>query len=89
LGRYFVGLKPLSPGYKTYELKPDTEAFEWFDATLPLPDGEVRVSLRGGVIKVLCNAAAEGKLLLPAKRGGYTEYTVPPGIEFSSEVKDR
>lgn len=52
VGRHLVGLEPTAPGYATYRISPILTQGD-FDATLPLPTGEVRVTLKNGTVTVL------------------------------------
>ena len=44
VGRHLAGLMPTAPGYATYRISPITTLGD-FDAALPLPTGEVRITL--------------------------------------------
>ena len=49
LMRYGLGVKPLTPGYGQYEVKPDADLFESFSGTFPLPGGRcVKIECRDG-----------------------------------------
>lgn len=52
LGRYFIGLRPLTPGYQTFEVAPVLTAFENLDCTLPLKDGELVIHKKGSQLQV-------------------------------------
>ena len=70
VGRYLVGLVPTSPGFATYRISPLLTQGD-FAATLPLAEGEVRVSLKNGTLTVFSTAAG-GTLSLGGK-----EYAIP------------
>ena len=48
LGKYFLGVRPTSPGYKSYEVKPVTRFFKELDCQVPVGDGVVHLKLREG-----------------------------------------
>ena len=52
LGRYFLGVYPLSPGYETFAVEPKTEYFTELDCTVPVKDGKVRICFQNGELKV-------------------------------------
>lgn len=63
LGRWLIGVKPTSPGYQTFEVRPQIVDLDWFEGIAPVgPDlGEVRIRVQGGI----CSACAtvEGGVL--------------------------
>lgn len=52
LGRYFLGVQPLTPGYETYEVKPHTEFFQELDCVVPVKDGSVHIVYQNGELQV-------------------------------------
>lgn len=52
LARYFVGLRPLEPGGRRYEVKPRTEFFTSLDCAFPMGGRLVRIRLTDGVLTV-------------------------------------
>lgn len=52
LGRYFLGVRPTSPGYKTYEVKPAVQYFKKLDCTVPVGEKSVHIVLKDGEITV-------------------------------------
>ena len=48
IGKYFLGVRPTSPGYKTYEVKPAVQYFGSLDCTVPVGERSVRIVLRNG-----------------------------------------
>ncbi len=56
LGRWFIGVKPTSPGYRTFEVRPQAADLDWFEGTVPVGPwwGEVHIRVQGGV----CTACA-------------------------------
>lgn len=58
LGRYFLGVRPLTPGYETFEAEPRTEFFHELDCVVPVKDGEVRILFKHENLSV--TASREG-----------------------------
>jgi alpha-L-rhamnosidase len=52
IGRYQAGVKPLSPGWQQYEVKPCL-TMGYFSATIPVGEGQVKVSFENGTLTVL------------------------------------
>ena len=52
LGRYFLGVRPTSPGYRTYEVRPAVRYFDRLDCTVPVGDRSVHIELRDGNLKI-------------------------------------
>ena len=52
LGRYFLGVKPTAPGYKTYEVKPAVRFFDKLDCTIPVGSRSVHITLLDGELTV-------------------------------------
>ncbi len=61
LGKYYVGVKPLQPGYKKFEVKPVLGGLEWFESTVPTPNGDINVYMDKSKISV---TATEGDGIL-------------------------
>ncbi len=43
LGKYYLGVKPLSPGYASYLVEPVLGGLKWMDGKVPTPSGDVKV----------------------------------------------
>lgn len=56
IGRYFLGIVPLVPGYEIYEVKPNLGALSWIQGVVPTPQGEINVYMDQSVIKVSASA---------------------------------
>jgi hypothetical protein len=44
LGKYFLGVRPLSAGYATYVVEPVLGGLEWMEGEVPTPHGNIKVS---------------------------------------------
>ncbi len=42
-GRYYLGVTPTSPGFKTYEVKPNLGGLDWIEGDVPTPWGKIHV----------------------------------------------
>lgn len=43
LGKYFLGVTPTSPGFATYEVKPNLGGLDWIEGDVPTPWGTIHV----------------------------------------------
>lgn len=66
LGKYYVGVKPLQPGYKEFEIKPELGDLEWFESSVPTPNGDINVYASKSEIKVSATEG-EGTLVFKSK----------------------
>lgn len=94
LGKYYLGVRPLSPGYATYEVVPILGGLEWMEGDVPTPHGNVHVycskteirvhGVDGGVLRFSSRAkpvCAQGKVLV-ASDGRY-EVRLEGGKEYT------
>jgi alpha-L-rhamnosidase len=51
-GKYYFGVKPISAGYKTYEVKPNLGGLQWIEGKVPTPNGSVDIYCSTKEIKV-------------------------------------
>jgi alpha-L-rhamnosidase len=56
LGKYYLGVTPLTAGYETYEIKPNLGSLSWIEGTVPTPEGEINVYMDKSMIKVRSSA---------------------------------
>ncbi len=52
LGKYYLGVKPTSPGYQTYSVEPCLGDLQWMEGDVPTPNGKVHVSCNRKEIRV-------------------------------------
>ena len=43
LGRYYLGVTPTSPGFATYDVKPNLGGLDWIEGDVPTPWGRIHV----------------------------------------------
>ena len=67
LGKYFVGVRPLKPGYEEFEIRPALGGLEWFDSTIPTPNGEIRVRMDHRQIRVTATEGS-GNIIFHSRR---------------------
>lgn len=58
LGKYYLGVKPIEPGYKEFSITPNLGGLKWMEGTVPTPNGEISLKVTEKEIKV---KATEGK----------------------------
>ena len=86
LGKYYLGVKPTSPGYATYEIKPSLGGLKWMQGTVPTPSGNIEVYCSGKEMKIKATTGT-GKLKFRSKtkpdckeaaveKTGYDEYAI-------------
>jgi hypothetical protein len=51
-GKYYLGVQPETPGYKTFSIRPELGDLEWIEGTVPTPNGEIKVYRDKEQIKV-------------------------------------
>ncbi|MBQ1939115.1 MAG: alpha-rhamnosidase, partial [Alistipes sp.] len=64
LGRYYLGVKPTSPGYATWEMRPTLGGLEWMEGVVPTPNGEIYLKMDKEQLTVRATEG-EGLLYLP------------------------
>ncbi len=52
LGKYYLGVKPVTPGYATYIIEPKLGGLQWMQGAVPTPHGKVEVYCSTNQIKV-------------------------------------
>jgi hypothetical protein len=52
LGKYYLGVKPLTAGYATYEVVPNLGGLQWMEGTVPTPQGDITVAASPKQLKV-------------------------------------
>lgn len=52
LGKYYLGVKPTSPGYATYVVEPQLGGLQWMQGEVPTPTGNINVYCSTKEIKV-------------------------------------
>jgi hypothetical protein len=63
-GKYYLGVKPTSPGFKTYRIDPALGGLKWMKGTVPTPNGNISLDITMNTIRV---KADEGVGILTIK----------------------
>jgi alpha-L-rhamnosidase len=71
-GKYLLGVKPLTPGYKTYLVEPSLAGLQWIKGRVPTPHGNIEVYADKKLMKIKC-IEGEGVLRLHSKMRPVTE----------------
>jgi hypothetical protein len=58
LGKYYLGIQPVQPGYSEFSISPILGGLQWMEGTVPTPNGEIRLFMDSKTIKI---TATEGK----------------------------
>ena len=99
LGRYYLGVQPTSPGYKTYTITPVLGGLQWMEGDVPVPGGAVKLycsttklQVKGaaGVGTLRFNSASRPTCKTAAIQslgGNRYELTVQPGVEYEVAYK--
>jgi hypothetical protein len=66
LGKYYLGVKPVSPGYTTYTIEPQLGGLQWMQGKVPTPAGEIELYVSTDQVKVK-GAAGTGTLRIRSK----------------------
>jgi alpha-L-rhamnosidase len=99
LGKYYLGVKPLTAGYQTYIIEPNLGGLQWMNGRVPTPDGDIEVSCNATEIKVK-SAIGVGKLrfksgikptvnsgsIVEVSKGLY-EITIQKGVAYEVKYK--
>jgi alpha-L-rhamnosidase len=99
LGKYYLGVKPTSPGYASYLVEPNTGGLQWIQGKVPTPAGNIELYCSTTLVKIK-SPAGSGTLRIkskttPTAKGlvfnalGQNKYelTILPGVEYSVNYK--
>ncbi len=99
LGKYYLGVKPTSPGYATYVIEPKLGGLQWMQGKVPTPKGEIdlyvsnmQVKVKGatgtGTLRLKSATKPTGKNITVNDAGNhFYEMTVEPGKEYAVDYK--
>ncbi|WP_081957464.1 family 78 glycoside hydrolase catalytic domain [Paenibacillus sp. FSL R7-0273] len=76
LGKYFLGVRPLTPGYATYTVEPQLGGLTWMEGTVPAGPGDIEIYMDQEKIRV---RSTHGQGVLKYTRGGQTLEAAIPG----------
>jgi hypothetical protein len=99
LGKYYLGVKPTSPGYATYLVEPNLGGLQWMQGKIPTPAGEIemfaskkQLKIKGaagvGTVKLKSKSKPKGKnLVMKTMANNVYEITIQPGVEYVINYK--
>jgi len=100
LGKYYLGVKPTSPGYATYVIEPNLGGLEWMKGKVPTPNGDIEIYVSKGQIKIT-GAVGMGTLRIKSKTqpagnsinvisqgSDIYEISIHPGMEYVINYSD-
>jgi hypothetical protein len=67
LGKYYLGVKPTTAGYATYEIQPSLGGLQWMEGKVPTPKGDIELHISRTSVTVK-GATGTGTLRLRSKR---------------------
>jgi alpha-L-rhamnosidase len=94
LGKYYLGIKPVTPGYATYSAEPVLGGLQWIEGKVPTPAGNIelycstsQIKIKSpagaGVLKIKSKIKPAGKnILVNATGSNNYEVNIQPGIEY-------
>ncbi len=62
-GKYLLGVKPLTPGYKSYAIEPSLAGLDWIKGKVPTPNGNIEIYMNKSTVKIK-TIEGEGMLIL-------------------------
>ncbi len=65
-GKYLLGVKPTSPGYKNFVIEPSLAGLEWIKGKVPTPSGNIEIYMDTKTVKVK-TVDGEGILRIQSK----------------------
>ncbi|MFS0776893.1 amylo-alpha-1,6-glucosidase [Neobacillus sp. 3P2-tot-E-2] len=75
IGKYFLGVKPTTPGYETFDVEPHLGGLEWIQGTVPIGPGDVEIYMDKEKIRV---RATHGQGVLKYNyEGKLLEFSIP------------
>ena len=80
LGKYALGVRPTSPAYATYEVKPNLMCFGEFEGKVPAMDGIISVKMTKNAVTVTSDLEG-GTLVL----GGKT-YPIEKNVPLTVDI---
>jgi alpha-L-rhamnosidase len=94
LGKYYLGIKPTSPGYATYIVEPNLGGLQWMQGKVPTPKGDIemyvskeQIKITGktgiGTVRIKSKTQPTGKdVIAILEADNVYEVTIQPGVEY-------
>jgi alpha-L-rhamnosidase len=89
LGKYYLGVQPTAPGYKTYIVEPVLGGLEWMEGSVPTPKGDIRLRCSKQEIRITASEGT-GTLRFTSKKKPYCEQgatIAKPDNTYEIEIK--
>jgi hypothetical protein len=89
LGKYYLGVKPTSPGYTAYAVEPHLGGLQWMQGKVPTPNGNIEIFVNKEQIKIT-GASGVGTVRIKSKTrptGKNVSVTVVGGDVYEIEIK--
>ena len=67
LGKYYLGITPVKPGYEEFAISPTLGGLEWMKGSVPTPEGDILLYMNKKEIKVKANKG-NGWITFSSKR---------------------
>ncbi|GAB3010439.1 alpha-L-rhamnosidase C-terminal domain-containing protein [Niabella terrae] len=67
LGKYYLGVKPVTAGYETYTIEPALGGLKWMEGKVPTPEGNIEIYCSTREMKVL-SPVGTGTLILKSRK---------------------
>ena len=80
LGKYYLGVKPIAPGYEKYIVEPHLGDLEWIRGDVPTPFGNIHIEMNRDSVTVRSDGGI-GTLDIGDRR-----ITIPAGIEIKTKL---
>lgn len=68
MGRYFLGVYPIEPGYEKYIVEPNLGGLEWMNGVVPTPKGDIKLKVDSRKIEIKTANSAGGILRFSSKK---------------------
>lgn len=79
LGRYYLGVEPVKPGYEEYTVRPNLGGLDWMEGSVPTPFGSVNVRIDKDTVTVKSDGG-HGTLIIGSKENE-RKFEILPGKE--------
>ena len=68
LGKYFLGVRPLKPGYGEWEAAPCLGGLKWMRGDVPTPNGNIHIEMTPRQIVVKAEGCGKGTLVFTSRK---------------------
>ncbi len=99
LGKYYLGVSPVKPGYETYTIQPQLGGLQWMQGKVPTPNGDIEIYCSSkqikikapkgtGTLKIKSKIKPTGKnIIVNAVGADNYEIIVQPGVDYVVNYK--